>query len=479
MTGFKNIAQAALRCSAALKDTIDTALHKDYILSMLFLKYLSDTYREVPGKRQCPFTIKEKFSFQALSNAADSENIGRIVQSAMKGIEADNPGLRGIFSFEDFNGKTPRKAEYENTAFRRILKQFTQLDLRPSRIEEDAVGRAFEFLIQAFSRKAPQNASFFYTPPEVSEIISRIIDVQPGELVYDPACGSGSLLIRAANNQARTTLYGQDVNASSFSLAKMNMYAHGIKKVHIACGNTLTEPAFLNKKDGLMRFNAIVSDTPFSLKRWAEGINPSSDRFHRFKCGVPPASRGDWAFLLHMIASCAPGGRIASVVPHGILFHGAAEGRIRRYAVEQNLIDAVIGLPERTLPQTGIPPCILILKKGRKQKSIVFIDASKNDARGEPRYRKSGNQNILTENAIKAVVSGYKQRKNIEGFVYAAPVQEIKNNDYDLAIPRYLGSGKKEALNIKEIQNRINRIHTEISEIDTQILQALKELGIR
>jgi type I restriction enzyme M protein len=378
------------------------------------------------------------------------------------------------------------------------------LDLRPSHIEvkenqipADVIGAAYEYMIGEFAGMAGKKAGSFYTPAAVSEIMARIADARSGERIYDPTCGSGSLLIKAAKRQDKkqVSIYGQEVNGSSVSMAKMNMFIHQINDAHIAWGDTLANPLFLDADGNLMLFDVIVANMPFSKDKWAAGFNTggetagkgrkefkmdaSLDRHHRFDWCVPPASKGDWAFLLHMIASCARQGRIAAVAPHGVLFRSGTEGIIRKRVIDENLLDAVIGLPENVFFGTTIPACILVFKKDRQNKDIVFIDASKKDKTGKLRYIKGKNQNILEEKHINDIVQAYQKRKNIPRFVHAASLKEIIENDYNLNIPRYVDTfEEEEIIDIEEVRRNIKRLKSEITKAEAKMDGYLKEMGL-
>ena len=273
------------------------------------------------------------------------------------------------------------------------------------------------------------------------------------------------------------------------------MYIHEISDAKIAWGDTLANPMFKDDDGNLLTFDAIVANMPFSKDKWAAGFNPGGeavgkgkkefkmeatlDKHHRFDWGVPPASKGDWAFLLHMIASASVNGRIAAVAPHGVLFRGAAEGRIRQRVVDENLLDAVIGLPENLFYGTPIPACILVFKKNRTNRDVLFIDASGKDEDGNPRYKKDKNQNVLEQKHIDAIIRAYMERKDIEKFAHVATIDEIKENDYNLNIPRYVDTFEEEALiDIEEVQSNIVRLKAEIADVEAKMDAYLKELGL-
>ena len=344
-TTKKDITSALMRGADSLRDTIDAANYKDYVLPIMFVKYLSDCYneevekleKEYSGarperlerqKRYLPFRVAESCNFKTLFDQRYAENIGELINMAMRQIEADNnQQLAGVLNTVDFNSENALGTkDHKNAILRTLLEDFEPLDLRPSQIEvkegqvpADVIGDAYEYMIGEFARMAGKKAGSFYTPAAVSEIMARIVNVQSGDRVYDPTCGSGSLLIKAAKKQnaSQVTIYGQEVNGSSVAMAKMNMYIHEIRDAKIAWGDTLANPAFKDDDGNLLLFDAIVANMPFSKDKWAAGFNPggeavgsgvkqfkmepSLDRYHRFDWGVPPASKGDWAFLLHMI----------------------------------------------------------------------------------------------------------------------------------------------------------------------------------
>ena len=519
-TTRKDIENALMRGADTLRDTIDAANYKDYVLPIMFLKYLSDTYNEAVDalkaeyegvrlerqKRYLPFTIVETCSFESLYRDRFSNDIGQKINEAMRQIEADNnQQLAGVLSAVDYNSENALGTrDHKNAILRDLLGDFSTLDLRPSSIEvkegqipADVIGDAYEYMIGQFASMAGKKAGSFYTPAAVSEIMARIVDVKAGERVYDPTCGSGSLLIKAAKQRSpkEVAIYGQEVNGSSVAMAKMNMYIHEIRDAKIEWGDTLANPLFKDLDGNLLTFDAIVANMPFSKDKWASGFNPggeatgkgnkefkmeaSLDKYHRFDRGVPPASKGDWAFLLHMIASMSVKGRIAAVAPHGVLFRGAAEGRIRQRVIEENLLDAVIGLPENLFYGTSIPACILAFKNNRQTNDVLFIDASKKDENGNLRYIKAKNQNELGQKHVDDIVHAYFERKDVDKFAHVATLDEIRANDYNLNIPRYVDTFEEEELvDIEEVQSNITRLKQEIAEAEAQMDAYLKELGL-
>ena len=534
-TTFEDIKNALWAGANTFRDNIDASNYKDYVLSMLFVKYLSDTFDEsvenlkkdyegIRLERQIanlPFVLKEEYTFNYLLKNKYAVDIGSKISEALTGIESSNAILSGIFRGIDFNSENNLgKKEQKNPLLRTLLDDFADLDLRPSHIETkdnevpaDVVGDAYEYMIGEFATMAGKKAGSFFTPQQVSEVMAQIVAPQEKDRVYDPTCGSGSLLIRAAKKGGldKVSIYGQEVNNSAISMARMNMFIHDIKDAHIACGDTLANPQHLDSDGNLMKFECIVANMPFSKDKWAEGFNPggevsvdedetpvkankqgkkkefkmepSLDRFHRFDMGVPPASKGDWAFLLHMIHSMSGNGRVAAVAPNGVLFRGASEGRIRQAVIEKNLIDAIIGLPENLFYGTSIPACIVVFKRGRTTTDVLFIDASKG-------FKKEKAKNKLRDgtngepNDIKKIVDTYRAFVNGENaeqekYSHVASLSEIEENEYNLNIPRYVDTFEEEELiDLESVNKEIADIKGQIAALEKEMEQCMKELGL-
>ena len=524
-TTFDDIKRALWAGADTFRDNIDASNYKDYVLSMFFVKYLSDTFdekvqelkKEYEGIRlerqisNLPFYLEKEFTFDYLVENQNAPDIGTKISEALTGIESSNTILNGIFRGIDFNSESNLgKKEQKNPILRTLINDFVDLDLHPSNIEvnehqvpADIIGDAYEYMIGEFSTMAGKKAGSFFTPQQVSEIMAQIVAPTKNDRVYDPTCGSGSLLIRAARKGGlnNVQIYGQEVNSSSISMARMNMFIHDIQDANIKWGDTLANPQHLDSDGNLMKFDCIVANMPFSKEKWAEGFNPGGevstddnsgkkgkkkefkmepglDKYHRFDIGVPPASKGDWAFLLHMIASMDGNGRIAAVAPHGVLFRGASEGKIRQALIEKNLIDAVIGLPENLFYGTSIPACIVVFRRGKKDSNVLFIDASKE-------YKKSKAKNTLEDEHVNKIVSIYKAYRNgesaeTEKYSHVATLDEIKENEYNLNIPRYVDTFEEEELiDIEEVNKEIATLKKEISEIEKEMDKYLKELGLK
>jgi type I restriction enzyme M protein len=485
---------------------IDSSTYKDYILTMLFVKYMSDSYKEKLEeyskryngneeriKRALSrerFVLDEESTFDYLYSKRNDPEIGEIINKALEKIENENAGkLRGVFRNIDFNSEAILgKTKERNAMLRSLLEDFNQLSLRPSQLgNEDVVGNAYQYMIGQFASDAGKKGGEFFTPAEVSELLARLVKPKENDRIYDPTCGSGSLLIKVAKQvpNQKVAIYGQERNGATHSLALMNMYLHGIDDAKIAWGDTLANP--LHLEDGnLMKFQVIVANPPFSLDKWAMGfagesssdkkfkMEASLDPYRRFEWGVPPASKGDYAFVQHMLYSLAEDGRMATILPHGVLFRGASEGKIRKQIIELNLLDAVIGLPENLFYGTSIPACIMVFRKDRTRKDVLFIDAS-----GEEHYEKGKNQNKLREQDIEKIVETYEKRETIDKYSYVATLDEIKENDYNLNIPRYVDTfEEEEPVDMEAVKENIANIKKEIQEVEAQMEKYLKELGL-
>ena len=369
---------------------------------------------------------------------------------------------------------------------RTLLEDFAKLDLRPSRIEgEDIIGNSYQFMIERFASDAGKKGGEFFTPSMVSELLARLVKPKENDRIYDPACGSGSLLIRVVNQvpSRKVAVYGQERNGQTHSLCMMNMFLHGIDDAKIEWGDTLSNP--LHLEDGkLMKFQVIVANPPFSLDKWAMGfagdnddkfkMEASLDPYGRFEWGVPPASRGDYAFVQHMLYSLAEDGKMTVILPHGVLFRGASEARIRKQIIDMNFLDAVIGLPEGLFYGTGIPACIMVFKKNRTIKDVLFIDAST-----EGNYEKGKNQNMLREEDIQKIVETYESYQTVDKYSYVASIDEIKENDYNLNIPRYVDTfEEEEPVDMEEVARNIESIKKELREVEDEMAKYLKELGL-
>ncbi|MBI9008706.1 MAG: type I restriction-modification system subunit M [Tenericutes bacterium] len=486
------------------RKTIDSSVYKDYILVMLFVKYVSDIYKEhyevllqkYDGDREMAnrqikldrFHLNNHATFDFLYENRNASNVGEIINKALADIEEENKTkLRGVFKNIDFNSESILGAtKGRNAMLKDLLDDFQKLDLRPSRLEgEDIIGNAYEYLISNFASDAGKKGGEFFTPSAVSELLSSLVKPQENDRIYDPTCGSGSLLIKAYNKvpSKKVQIYGQESKGQNHSLARMNMFLHGIDDAKIAWGDTLANPLHL-ENDKLMKFQVVVANPPFSLDKWASGFSGESngdfsmeaslDPYKRFDWGVPPKSKGDYAFVLHMLHSLSEEGRMAVVLPHGVLFRGGSEGKIRKQIVNMNLLDAVIGLPANLFFGTGIPATILVFKQNRKTKDVLFVDASQDGM-----FEKGKNQNKLRQEDIQQIINIYDKFESNEKVSYLATLKDIKENEYNLNISRYVDTFEEEELiNLNEVKDRIESIKNELKLVEEQMRKYLKELGL-
>ena len=507
-TTKSDIERVLWKACDSFRGKIDSSRYKDYILSMLFVKYLSDVCKETKEKymkqydgderrveramSREPFVLDDDSTFDYLyANRTDSE-IGQMINIALNNIEEHNSGkLRNVFRAIDFNSTVDFGEKKEkNATLKNVLEDFSSLDLRPSMLESnDIIGDAYEYMISNFASDAGKKGGEFFTPSQVSKLVATLVEPQENDRIYDPTCGSGGLLLKAYNqaNTNKVAIYGQEKNMQTWALCSMNMFLHGIDDAKIWQGDTLANPQNI-EDDKLMKFQVVVANPPFSLNKWDSGFLPDTvddkkkpkmsadlDIYHRFDWGVPPSSKGDYAFVLHMLNSLdTDNGRMGVVLPHGVLFRGASEGRIRKQIIELNLLDAVIGLPANLFYGTSIPACVLIFKKNRKRRDVLFIDAS-----GDGNFEKGKNQNILRDLDIEKITSTYKDYRAVDKYSYVATFDEIKENDFNLNIPRYVDTFEEEEMvDIDEVRSNITNIEQELKEVQAQMDEYLKELGL-
>ena len=475
------------------RGTMDSSEYKEYVLTMLFVKYLSDFYREkleelkakygdnkdriAKSLKREKFVLDESCTFEYLLKHKESNELGEVINKALERIEEDNKEkLEGIFRNVDFNSEIKLgRTKERNALLKHLLEDFsnTKLDLRPSQlIGNDVIGDAYEYLIAHFASDAGKKGGEFFTPSAVSTLLAKLVEAKEGDRIYDPTCGSGSLLIKASKEVGNKNfaLYGQEKNGQTQALSKMNMFLHEINDAKIEWGDTLRNPLHL-ENDHLMKFDVVVANPPFSLDKWGAD-DLADDKYKRFEYGLPPKSKGDYAFIEHMLASLNVNGRMGVVLPHGVLFRGASEGRIRKQLIDENLLDAVIGLPANLFFGTGIPATILIFKKSRANNDVLFIDASRE-------FNKDKNQNSIDEVHIQKILDTYKNRSETEKYSHVAGLEEIQENDYNLNIPRYVDTfEEEEPVDLEATKATIAKIEGELVEIKSQMNAYLEELGL-
>jgi len=351
-----------------------------------------------------------------------------------------------------------------------------ELNMKPSNIGDlDVIGNVYMYLLERFAADAGKKGGEFYTPDEVSILLAKLLQAKDGNRICDPACGSGSLLLKVGEEvgSANYSLYGQESNGSTWALCKMNMFLHGKDYARIEWCNTITSPKLI-ENDQLMKFDIVVANPPFSLDKWGHEEAQADKPYNRFWRGIPPKNRGDYAFITHMVETAVEGtGKVGVIVPHGVLFREGAEGIIRKKFLEENLLDAVVGLPQNLFYGTGIPAAILIFNKGKKDKNVLFIDASREFESGK-------NQNKLRVQDIKKVINTFNNRESIDKYSYLATFEEIKENEYNLNIPRYVDTfEEEEEIDIKATQVEIKNLENELVEVRKQMDVYLEELELK
>lgn len=500
-TNQQQINKALWSVCDTFRGTVSADTYKDFILTMLFLKYISDVWQDHYDQYQKMygdepdlidemmnnerFVLPPTANFYTLYEKRHEPGNGERIDQALHAIEETNgtklkDASKSVFQDISYNTDKLGEEKQKNSILRLLLEDFArpELNLKPSRVGTlDVIGNAYEYLIKNFAASGGQKAGEFYTPPEVSDLISSLLDPQVGESICDPACGSGSLLMKCgrkvlANHDSKEyALYGQEAIGSTWSLAKMNMFLHGEDNHRIEWGDTLRNPKLKDSEDNLMLFDVVTANPPFSLKQWGHD-EAADDKYGRFRRGVPPKTKGDYAFILHMVETLKPdSGRMGVVVPHGVLFRGAAEGKIRTQLITENLLDTVIGLPEKLFYGTGIPAAILIFKKHKKDKNVLFIDASRE-------FKAGKNQNQLSQENLDKILQTYHTRKTIDKYAYLANFDEIKENDFNLNIPRYVDTfEEEEEIDLMAVRAERQQLKQQLNELESKMETYLQELG--
>ena len=433
-----------------LRGGMDASQYKDYVLVLLFVKYVSDKYA---NQKDALIEVPEGASFADMVALKGDKEIGDKINKIIARLaEANN--LRGVIDVADFNDEEKLgKGKEMVDRLSNLVAIFDkpELDFRGNRAEgDDLLGDAYEYLMRHFATESGKSKGQFYTPAEVSRVMAQVIGVgnakSSDQTIYDPTCGSGSLLLKAHDEAKSLTgldlaIYGQEMDNATRALARMNMILHDCPTAEIEGGNTLADPKFTMDDGRLKTFDFVVANPPFSAKAWSNGLDPANDTYGRFEYGIPPAKNGDYAFLLHILASLKSTGKGAVILPHGVLFRGNAEANIRKRIIQQGYIKGIIGLPANLFYGTGIPACIVVLDKeyAHARKGIFMIDASRG-------FIKDGNKNRLRAQDIHKIVYTFNRQLEIPKYSRMVPLAEIEANDYNLNIPRYIDSTEPEDL---------------------------------
>ena len=482
---------------------------KNYILGLIFYRYLSENLVNYVENTMLRNTKKYVDMFddkgrvdEFKGDLIEDENIGYFIepdylwstlidkiktgkfdismlQKAINSISESTLGneseddFENLFEDMDLNNSKLGRGEADRTKLiSTIMLKINDIDFHHEDAEIDVLGDAYEYLISNFAASAGKKAGEFYTPQQVSRILAKLVTINKSKLqsVYDPACGSGSLLLRVGKETKVVSYYGQEFNSTTYNLARMNMLLHGVSFRHFDIKNddTLERPRHIE-----MKFDAVVANPPYSQNWSADPKFIEDERFSAYG-KLAPKSKADFAFIQHMIYQLSDNGTMAVVLPHGVLFRGASEGTIRKYLIkDKNYLDAVIGLPANIFYGTSIPTCILVFKKCREnEENIIFIDASKDFEPGK-------NQNRLRDQDVDKIIKTYIDRKEIEKYCHIAPLSEIEENDYNLNIPRYVDTFEEEdEIDIKAVQQELKEIDRQIAEVDKELNVYLKELGL-
>jgi len=504
----KEINQIVWKACDTFRGVLSSGQYKDYVLTMLFVKYVSDVWKDkkafykkkyngdaVRIERALSnerFSLPENANFEFLFDNRNEPNLGELINTALERIEdANRSKLDRVFRSIDFNSENNLgQTKDRNRRLKNLLVDFAAMDLQPSHLEgNDIIGDAYEYLISMFAGEEGKKSGEFYTPSEVSTLLARLLDPQPGDRICDPACGSASLLIKMAKQigNQNFALYGQEVNGSTWALARMNMFLHEIDDATIEWGDTLNNPRLL-EGDNLMKFNIVTANPPFSLDKWG-AETALADLHNRYHRGIPPKSKGDYAFISHMIETTYEDlGRVGVIMPHGVLFRGSSEGVIRQRLIEENLLEAVIGLPANLFFGTSIPASILIFNRAKGNNTdVLFIDASKGFEAGKNQNRLRDNENVSDIKKILDTYVDFKRNSPLNSekgvileskFAFRATITDLKENDYNLNIPRYVDTfEEEEAVDIKETQELILSLKDELNSVEDKMKNYLIELG--
>ena len=490
---IENLESHLWEAANILRGPVDAADFKTYVFPLLFFKRISDVHdeehaaalAEADGDEEYAL-FPQNYRFQIPEGChwrdvrAKASNVGRALQNAMRGIEQANPEtLYGIFG----DAQWTNKDRLPDSLLRDLIEHFSKIGLGNEAAQADVLGQAYEYLIKKFADVTNKKAGEFYTPRSVVRLMVNILDPREAESIYDPACGTGGMLLEAIHHVKESRgddrtlwgkLFGQEKNLTTSAIARMNLFLHGASDFKIVRGDTLRNPAFFSG-DSLASFDCVIANPPFSLEKWGEEVW-ASDPYGRNFAGMPPAKSGDYAWVQHMIRSMAPKtGRMAVVLPHGALFRMGAEGRIRQKILGMDLLEAVIGLGPNLFYGTGLAACILVIRqrksKDRKGK-VLILDASKEFKTGRA-------QNELLPEHVERIQGWYTTFKDVEGIAKVATLDEIAANDHNLNIARYVEpKAAQDTLSVDEAMRRLRESAEAAFAAEDRLIELLKKEGL-
>jgi type I restriction enzyme M protein len=473
-----------------LRGSIDSSDYKSFIFGLLFVKRLSDRFDEEcaalvadgadpEDKDEHQFFVPKRARWATIQTK--STDVGNALNTACSALENENASLEGVLAGIDFNDE--RKlgdARNRDAVLGRLVQHFSKLNLSNAALSEpDMLGRAYEYLIEKFADDAGKKGGEFYTPKKVVELIVELLAPTEKMRICDPTCGSGGMLIECAQylrrrgkNAKNLVLSGQEKNLGTWAICKMNMLLHGIPDHRIEKGDTIRDPK-LRDDEGLKLFDRVIANPPFSLDEWGREV-AEVDPYGRFKYGVPPKTKGDLAFVQHMIATTARDGMVGVVMPHGVLFRGAAEGEIRKGILQDDLFEAVIGLPPNLFYGTGIPAAILVLNKAKpaaRRRRVLFIEASRE-------FKEGSAQNYLREEDVKKIAATFQAYKDVEKYARVVGLDEIEQNEFNLNISRYIETADVgEKVDVASALARLRDLEKQRGMAEAKMNALLRELG--